>query len=319
MKLPLRNSLILLISVWPSMLLAQPASQPAGSFAVTIQQAIGLKPGSGDILGPLATVISAVKKSGPDLDKAGYEAIDKLVAAINADADVDALEKQVVKQIRVSVGNGKFSPPAGWKYGSYIDIRQLSEKMYELAKPLKSMDEKKAAMYARASLILGAMTHFEGGAGMVRILIDDRQFASVSGLDDAQLRSLHEWVTKTDRGRDAYGEQLYGALAAEEKLISDKSGALDQANLTAGLSAMAAAWKEAGTDRSDKFMISWLAWEFLNMASLRHDEKAIGQIEAQIKSLLEAENDAAVQPWLKEALTIRGKNMPTSHIDHISG
>jgi hypothetical protein len=297
--------------------MAQTTAPSEESFPASIQRAIGIKAGKEDVLGPLTDVFENVRKNGPNLDKTGYLAVDKLVTVLSLEANVDSYEDSVVKELKISEGDGKFRPGQESKLGSYVDLFKLSTKIYELAKPLHDKDPQKAALYARAALLLSAMTYFEARTGPSRILVDDKQFASVAGLDEAQLLDVKAVIKKFVSRTEEYFKDRHLVLVCEETLVANKDpGKVSLADLAMGLSAFDAAWTESKFERNDRFEMVWLAWEYLNLANIKKDQSAIDRIEALIKSWQTSRPDEMTQKWLKEALGVRGK-MPVSHISHL--
>jgi hypothetical protein len=309
--------LLVVLMMQGETVLGQTTMRAQDSFAVSVQKAMGLRPGKEDILAPLADTFAKYKAAGGNGGEAGYLAMDKLVAVLNGEADLDALEQKVLENVKISQGAGRFGPPPDWKYGSYSDMAALGSRIFDRGKSLRESDSRKSVEYVRAGALLEALTYYEYYTGGIRRLADDKAFASLAKLDDAQVKAVREVIAAFDKQEATYFDKRYVVLTTQEELInSDSSEVMPVDEVDKALAGLDGLWAVVSIkNRADVQMTIFLAWEDLNLAYLRDDQGAVAKFETLIKKWRNGAGDDIFRKWLDEALKVRGP-LPVTHIAH---
>jgi len=283
------------------------------SFPLAVQRTLGLPSGKGDFLPQLAEA-QEKWRAKPDSSET-YQAIDKLVTALNGDIDADKLDNLVLEKLKISDSSDKFRGQPDWKLGGFTDTQQLAAAISKMAETVAAKDGQKGAKYARGAALLASMTHLKFfGTTMHMVVKDRKEFGKLAQLSDVELEKFGKVIDDYDAILRAYHEKLTGVLVDQDTLIGDsKTSGLDVNTFNDALKQLSDCWPTTAADRGMRIQFLRFVWEYLNLAYVRNQPESATKLKELVDSWKNSTEDKLTGEWLKEVISVRG-GAPQSHV-----
>lgn len=271
-----------------------------------IQSILGVQ----NTAGSLKSVVGNAMAAYGGTDVASLErSIDTLVTALNKGGKPNELFGNLIPKMRLDRYNVEVPLPDRAFQESYLR-RRIMETMFRKSGVLWKEHRSKAALYARAAILLAGQEDFIFGTGFLTYLHRNfKQFIELAQVTPDQTDRLRKLLDRINTHRSLIEESLLPADFARDEILKQKAG---EAVLNTLLDPALAYYDDAERmatqfeDRGEEFTVIQQLWGLRNLGTSLHSRRIVDAVDTLLGDWKHSAESSLVRLWIQQAEDFQG-------------